>query len=82
MVGGERGERVYEPMPGLISEVPYALILHWGLMLFCLLPISDWFLLIHWEIILESIGSRLSIMGSGSAGPLAMVVAFPQGASI
>jgi len=35
--------RVYEPMLGLILEVPYALILYWGLMLFSLLPISDWF---------------------------------------
>lgn len=42
VVWGER-VRVYEPMLGLILEVPYALILHWGLMLFSLLPISDWF---------------------------------------
>jgi len=42
VVWGER-VRVYEPMLGLILEVPYALILYWGLMLFSLLPISDWF---------------------------------------
>ena len=42
-VGVVGGVRVYEPMPGLILELPYALILCWGLMLFSLLSISDWF---------------------------------------